>query len=128
MPAIPTNLKYTKEHEWVDLATKGKARIGITDYAQKQLGDIVFVELPEVGKKFETGDAFGTVESVKSVGDLFVPLPGTVATANEELNEEPELINTDPYGDGWIMELTLDGSAAPTELLTAAQYEALLAE
>ncbi|MER7767940.1 glycine cleavage system protein GcvH [Kitasatospora sp. NPDC096140] len=128
MSAIPNNLKYTEDHEWVDLSTKGKARIGITDYAQKQLGDIVFVELPKKGQKFTKGDAFGTVESVKSVSDLFAPIPGTVATFNEELESDPELINSDPYGDGWIMELTLDGSAAPTELLTAAQYKAHLSE
>ncbi|MEV7776341.1 glycine cleavage system protein GcvH [Kitasatospora sp. NPDC086791] len=128
MSAIPTNLTYTRDHEWVETTGKDRARIGITDYAQKQLGDIVFVERPSVGATFEMGKAFGTVESVKSVSELYVPVSGTVTAVNEELDSEAELVNSDPYGDGWIIELTLTRPAELNELLTAAQYKGYLAE
>ncbi|MBO1414607.1 glycine cleavage system protein GcvH [Streptomyces sp. FH025] len=128
MSTIPENLKYTRDHEWVETTGKDKARVGITDYAQKQLGDIVFVDIPTAGKKLEQNATFGTVESVKSVSDLFLPLTGTVATVNEELDGEPELVNTDAYGDGWIIELTFTKPEELKELLTAAEYKAYLDE
>ncbi|MFJ7908171.1 glycine cleavage system protein GcvH [Kitasatospora sp. NPDC096204] len=126
MTAIPTNLKYTDDHEWVETLGKDRARVGITDYAQKQLGDIVFVELPEVGDKLEAGRAFGTVESVKSVSELYAPLSGTVAAVNTDLNDEPESVNSDPYGDGWIIELTPTRADELKGLLSAARYQAVV--
>ncbi|MFF3007730.1 glycine cleavage system protein GcvH [Kitasatospora sp. NPDC057940] len=128
MANIPKDLKYTKDHEWVRTTGKDKARVGITDFAQKQLGDIVFADVPTLGKTIESGDVFGTVESVKSVSDIFMPLTGTVTTVNENLNDEPELINTDPYDDGWIVELTVTKPEELKQLLTAAQYEAFLSD
>ncbi|MFJ9775375.1 glycine cleavage system protein GcvH [Kitasatospora sp. NPDC101157] len=125
--AIPTDLKYTRDHEWVLLQGK-TARVGITDYAQRQLGDIVFVELPKEKDKLELGRPFGSVESVKSVSELYAPLSGTVAKVNEGLNDEPEDVNGDPYGDGWMIELTLTGTDESKQLLTAAEYEAYLKE
>ncbi|MFH8381010.1 glycine cleavage system protein GcvH [Kitasatospora sp. NPDC018058] len=123
MADVPANLKYTKDHEWV--LVEGKtARVGITDYAQKQLGDIVFVELPKVGAKREAEQAFGSVESVKSVSELYAPVSGTVAQVNEELISDAELVNTDPYGDGWMIELTITKAGELDGLLTAAEYEA----
>ncbi len=123
---IPSDLRYTKDHEWVrvdgDVAT-----VGITEYAASQLGDIVFVELPETGKTLEQFAAFGVVESVKAVSDLFAPLTGTVAEANAGLAASPELVNSDPYGDGWMIRLTLTTPAEVDELLDAAAYDALIA-
>ncbi|HJD84505.1 glycine cleavage system protein GcvH [Kitasatospora aureofaciens] len=128
MPAdIPADLKYTRDHEWVLLQGK-TARVGITNYAQRQLGDIVFVELPKEKDKFDRGQPFGTVESVKSVSELYAPLSGTVAAVNQDLNEAPEDINGDPYGDGWMIELTLTSADELKDLLTAAEYEAYLKE
>ncbi|MFD8701685.1 glycine cleavage system protein GcvH [Kitasatospora sp. NPDC059648] len=127
MSAVPADLKYTRDHEWVRVEGK-TARVGITDYAQKQLGDIVFVELPKEKDKFELGRPFGSVESVKSVSELYAPLSGTVAKVNEDLNEAPEDVNSDPYGDGWMIELTLSGTDELRGLLTAAEYEAYLKE
>ncbi|ARF79836.1 glycine cleavage system protein GcvH [Kitasatospora aureofaciens] len=128
MPAdIPADLKYTRDHEWVLLQGK-TARVGITNYAQRQLGDIVFVELPKEKDKFDRGQPFGTVESVKSVSELYAPLSGTVAAVNQDLNEAPEDINGDPYGDGWMIELTLTSADELKDLLTAAEYEGYLKE
>ncbi|MET8627684.1 glycine cleavage system protein GcvH [Kitasatospora sp. NPDC004669] len=125
MADVPANLKYTKDHEWV--LVEGKtARVGITDYAQKQLGDIVFVELPKVGAKREAEQAFGSVESVKSVSELYAPVSGTVTRVNEELISDAELVNTDPYGDGWMIELAMTKAGELDGLLTAAQYEAYI--
>ncbi|MDH6704705.1 glycine cleavage system H protein [Kitasatospora sp. MAA19] len=128
MANVPADLKYTKDHEWVRTTGKNKAQVGITDFAQKQLGDIVFVDIPTVGKELDSDEAFGTVESVKAVSELFMPLTGTITAVNEELDGEPELINTDPYGDGWMVELTLTKPDELKQLLTAAQYEAFIAE
>ncbi|MGW3076770.1 MULTISPECIES: glycine cleavage system protein GcvH [unclassified Kitasatospora] len=128
MSTIPTNLKYTSDHEWVETVGKDRARVGITDYAQKQLGDLVFVELPSVGDKLEAGQVFGTVESVKSVSELYAPLSGTVAAINTELSDEPEVLNGDAYGDGWIIELTVTKADELKDLLSAAQYKALVTE
>ncbi|MFI2607170.1 glycine cleavage system protein GcvH [Kitasatospora sp. NPDC018619] len=126
MSAIPTHLRYTRDHEWVEAVGKDRVRVGLTDYAQQQLGDIVLVELPEAGSKLEAGQEFGNVESVKSVSMLYAPLSGSVAATNTDLDSEPEAINSDPYGDGWIIEITPSTADEPKQLLTAAEYEALL--
>ena len=118
----PAELKYTKDHEWVRLGT-GDARVGITDYAQKQLGDVVFLELPEVGRKLNAHDVFGTVESVKAVSELFAPLAGEVVEVNSSLPANPEKINSDPYG-AWMMVVKVDDPAAAAALLDAAAYRA----
>lgn len=122
--AIPEELQYTKTHEWVrredDVAT-----VGITEHAQDELGDVVFVELPEKGASFGAGDAFGTVESVKAVSDLYAPVGGEVVEVNEALNDAPEKINEEPYGDGWIIRLRISEEA---DLLSAEEYEKVLEE
>ncbi|MDH6142207.1 MULTISPECIES: glycine cleavage system protein GcvH [Kitasatospora] len=122
----PTEYRYTKEHEWILLEGK-VGTVGLTDFAQKQLGDIVFVELPEVGKQFEQDDAFGTVESVKSVSELFVPLAGKVEEVNGDLDSEPELINEDPHAT-WLIKLDVTDPKAVNGLLTAEQYQAYISE
>ncbi|MFJ8475668.1 glycine cleavage system protein GcvH [Kitasatospora sp. NPDC094011] len=125
--AYPKDYRYTKEHEWVHVTGKDKARVGITEYAQRQLGDIVFVELPKVGATFVAGRPFGTVESVKAVSELYTPASGKVAAVNEGLNESPEDIGDDPHG-AWFIELDLTKPAELDALLTAAQYEAYIKE
>ncbi|WP_225825456.1 glycine cleavage system protein GcvH [Streptomyces naphthomycinicus] len=120
--ATPEDLKYTKDHEWVRVAGD-KAYVGITDHAQKQLGDVVFVELPETGARFDASDPFGTVESVKAVTEVYMPLSGSVAEVNAALDDEPELVNTEPYGDGWMIGITLTDKRQLDGLLTAAEYE-----
>lgn len=122
----PDDRKYTREHEWIKIENGNKAIIGITDHAQESLGDIVFVELPEIGRELEIGEACGVVESVKAVSDVYTPCSGKVAAVNEALLETPELINQDPYGDGWMVEVEL-GEPAP-DLLSASEYEHFLAE
>ena len=117
----PAGLRYTGEHEWVRVEGD-RARIGITSYAQDALGDIVFVTLPDEGATVEAGAACGEVESTKSVSDLYAPLSGTVAVRNAALEATPELVNSDPYGEGWMFELTLADPAAAQSLLTADQY------
>ncbi len=122
--SVPEELQYTKSHEWV--RTEGaNATIGITDHAQDELGDVVFVELPEVGATFDTGDSFGTVESVKAVSDLYTPVGGEVVEVNEALNDQPEKINEDPYGEGWIVKLSVSDEG---DLLSASDYEQFLEE
>jgi len=124
---FPEDLKYSKEHEWV--LVEGKiATIGITEYAQDQLGDIVFVELPAVGDKTSKEDAFGVVESVKAVSDVYAPVSGTVIEVNDDLPENPEIINEDPYGDGWMIKLDLSDPEELDDLMTAEEYEAYVAE
>jgi glycine cleavage system H protein len=127
--SIPSDLKYTAEHEWVRVVGD-HVRIGITDYAQEALGDIVFVTLPAVGTQVTAGQTFGEVESTKSVSDLFAPLPGTISARNEELDAHPELVNADPYGEGWMVEIAptggVLGALGGAQLLDAAAYEALL--
>ena len=122
--SVPGELSYTKTHEWVrredDVAT-----VGITDHAQDELGDVVFIELPEKGATFGAGDAFGTVESVKAVSDLYAPIGGEVVEVNEALNDAPEKINEDPYGDGWIIKLRVSEDG---DLLSAEEYEKVLEE
>lgn len=121
----PEHLRYTKEHEWVRL-DGNRAYIGITDFAQSELGDIVFVELPEVGDEIRAGETFGTVESVKTVSDLFAPLSGKVIQINDALNDNPEKVNEDPYDMGWM--LVVEVTDVEPALLTAAQYEAHINE
>jgi glycine cleavage system H protein len=122
--SVPGDLQYTRTHEWVrregDTAT-----VGITDHAQDELGDVVFVELPEEGATFGAGDAFGTIESVKAVSDLYAPVGGEVVEVNSALDDLPEKVNEDPYGDGWIVRLRVSGEG---DLLSAAEYEKVLEE
>ncbi|HET7479920.1 MAG TPA: glycine cleavage system protein GcvH [Rubrobacteraceae bacterium] len=122
--SVPGDLQYTKSHEWV--RTDGDtATIGITEHAQDELGDVVFVELPEEGATFDAGDSFGTVESVKAVSDLYAPVGGEVVEVNTALEESPEKINEDPYGDGWILKLRTSGQG---DLLSADEYQKVLDE
>ena len=123
---VPTDLRYTNDHEWVRLDGDA-ATIGITAYAAEQLGDIVFVELPDVGRTVTQAAAFGVVESVKAVSDLFAPVSGEVAEANGELGANPELVNSDPYGDGWMIRVTLADPAQVDALLEPDAYDALIA-
>ena len=121
---VPGDRRYSQDHEWVKVeGTKG--RVGITDFAQDQLGDVVFVELPEVGRKVKAGETLGVVESVKSVSDVFSPVGGTVTAVNRNLVDHPELVNKDPYGEGWMAELELDDPEELTKLLSAEDYERL---
>jgi len=130
MSEVKADLQYSEEHEWAAKGAARTVRIGITDFAQSRLGDIVFVELPELGAKAAAGDSLGTIESVKTVSDLYSPVSGTVTKLNETLIDQPELVNSDPYGEGWIVELEVDGEseAALAKLLTPEQYEALIAD
>jgi glycine cleavage system H protein len=123
---IPEELKYTKEHEWVRV-DGNVARIGITDFAQDSLGDVVFVQLPDVGLDVIAGASVSEIESTKSVSDVYVPLSGVVRAVNDALSEQPELVNQDPYGSGWIFELELSDSNEVAALLDAAAYRALTA-
>ena len=123
---VPTDLRYTKEHEWVRV-DGDEAIIGITEYAARQLGDIVFVELPEVGRSLAQSATFGVVESVKAVSDLFAPLSGVVTSANAALTASPELVNGDPYGDGWMLRIRLASPAEVDDLLDATAYDAVVA-
>lgn len=126
MSDVPDDLSYTAEHEWVRL-TEGSStvRVGITDYAQEALGDVVYVSLPEVGAKISKGDAVGEIESTKSVSDIYAPLSGTVSARNDALDDQPELINSDPYGEGWILEIDMSEQAESEELLDAGAYGTL---
>ncbi len=119
----PSDLQYTKDHEWVRRAG-AEARVGITDYAQKQLGDVVYLELPEVGRQLRKGDVFGTIESVKAVSELYAPVSGVVTAVNSALVERPEAVNADPHGS-WMIVIEPDESGADSELLDAAQYTEL---
>ena len=124
--AYPANYRYTKEHEWVN-AKDGVATVGITDYAQGELGDVVFVELPEVGKKLETGKSLGTVESVKAVSEIYAPASGEVLEANGELRNKPETINSDPHGAAWLVKIKLANPAELDILMDGPAYEAYIA-
>lgn len=124
---FPEDLKYTREHEWVSIEG-AVATIGITDHAQEQLGDVVFVELPSVGDRVEKADAFGVVESTKAVSDVYAPLSGEVAEVNDDLPDNPELINEDPYGDGWMVKITLGDKADLDDLMTADEYRKFIEE
>jgi glycine cleavage system H protein len=122
--SIPDDLQYTKSHEWVR-AEEGTVTIGITDHAQEELGDVVFVELPDVGDTIGAGDSFGTVESVKAVSDLYTPVGGEVVEINSSLEDAPEKINDDPYGEGWIVKLSTSEEA---DLLSSEEYEKVVEE
>ncbi len=123
--SYPAHLRYTKEHEWISL-DGSNATIGITDYAQRELGDIVFVEVDTIGKPLEAGAVFGTVEAVKTVSDLFLPVSGTINELNPALSGAPELVNSDPYGEGWMIKMTVNDPAEVAALLDAAGYESLV--
>ena len=123
----PANFRYTKEHEWVKVDS-GIATIGITDYAQSELGDVVFVELPKVGAKLETGKSFGNVESVKAVSEIYAPASGDVTEANPELANKPELLNSDPHGAGWLVKVKLANAAELNSLMNGPAYEAFIAQ
>ena len=122
---FPQNLKYTNEHEWIRV--EGDiAYVGITDYAQEQLGDIVFVDFPTVGETLEAGETFGTIEVVKTISDLFLPLAGEILEQNEALEENPELVNKDPYGEGWLIKMKPADASAAEDLLDAEAYKAVV--
>lgn len=122
---IPADLKYTKEHEWIRVEGD-VAIVGITDYAQSELGEIVFLEVETIEEKLATGDVFGTVEAVKTVSELFMPVGGVVLAFNEELESTPELVNDDPYGKGWMIKMSIENPAELDQLLTADEYAALI--
>jgi len=124
---FPEDLKYTREHEWVSIEGS-VATIGITDHAQEQLGDVVFVELPGVGDRMEKADAFGVVESTKAVSDVYAPLSGEVTEVNDDLPDNPELINEDPYGDGWMVKVAIGDQADLEDLMTADEYRKFIEE
>ncbi|HEX3787853.1 MAG TPA: glycine cleavage system protein GcvH [Pseudonocardiaceae bacterium] len=122
---VPEELKYTQEHEWVARTGADSVRIGITDFAQTQLGDVVFVQLPEVGEALTAGESVGEIESTKSVSDLYAPVNGEVIGRNEALDQQPELVNSDPYGEGWLLEITVPDPDSIDALLDAAAYKAI---
>ena len=128
MSEIPHDLKYTKDHEWVREQDDGVLAVGITDHAQSALGDLVFVELPNVGDTIAGGDACAVVESVKAASDVYCPLAGTIAETNDALTDAPELVNSDPYGQGWMFRLRPDSPTDLEELLGNEDYERLLVE
>jgi len=123
---IPGNLKYTKDHEWIRIENDNTALVGITDYAQGELGDIVFVEIETQGEHLNKGDVFGTIEAVKTVSDLFMPASGEVIAVNGDINDSPELINSDPFGKGWLIKIKLDSANELSTLLDASQYSDLI--
>ncbi|MCO7127302.1 glycine cleavage system protein GcvH [Sporolactobacillus shoreicorticis] len=124
--SVPTDLLYSKDHEWVKKEADGKVRIGITEFAQKELGDIVFVELPDIGAELGSGDSFGSVESVKTVSELYAPVSGVVAAINDELEDSPEFVNESPYEKAWMVELESVDASSFDDLLDAAAYEKLI--
>ncbi len=126
MSEIPDELKYTKDHEWLKLNSDGTAVVGITDYAQESLGDVTFVELPEVGASFSQGDTFGVVESVKAASDLYLPVNGEIVEINEDLESEPEKVNTSPYRDGWLIRIKLEDASQTESLMDANAYGELV--
>ncbi|MGF1939092.1 MAG: glycine cleavage system protein GcvH [Nostoc sp. ChiQUE02] len=124
---IPNNLKYTKDHEWVRV--EGNiATIGVTDFAQRQLGDVVFVQFPKVGEVFDQNDELGTIESVKAVAEFYTPLKGEIVEVNQEVSDDPELVNTDPYGDAWLVKIKFSDSSALNALLSDQQYSEFIKE
>jgi len=124
---VPNNLKYTKEHEWVEEISPGRYRVGITDYAQGALGDIVYLQMPKVGDKLEVGKVCGEVESTKSVSEIYAPISGTVSSVNLTLDSAPETINSDPYGEGWLIEVDSSALSEIDGLLSPESYSALTA-
>jgi len=126
MSDLPEDLLYTKDHEWVRKHDDGSVTVGITDYAQESLGDITFVEFPEAGDRFEAGDSFGVVESVKAASDLYMPVGGEVVEANEEVDEAPELVNQDPYGKGWLLKIKPSDAGELDKLMKPADYAEII--
>ena len=122
---VPANLKYTKEHEWIRLEGE-LAYVGITDYAQSELGEIVFIEVETIGETLKEGEVFGTVEAVKTVSDLYLPVDGEVLEFNEDLESNPELVNDDPYGKGWMVKISVSDTKQFETLLSSVEYEALI--
>lgn len=122
---IPENLKYTKDHEWLRVE-EGCAYIGVTDFAQRELGDVVFVEIETEGEKLDKEEVFGTIEAVKTVSDMFMPVSGEVLEINPKIDDEPELVNKDPYGEGWLIKISIADSSELEELLTPEQYNDLI--
>ncbi len=127
MSQVPDDLLYTKEHEWIRIEGS-KAYVGITEYAQKSLGDIVYVEMPNIDDEFESGEEFGTIESVKAVSPLYLPVGGRVIDFNQELKDRPELVNEDCYDEGWLIRVTVRGEDGQDDLLSAEEYEEFLKE
>ena len=125
---VPQDLQYTKSHEWVRSLPNGQVEVGITDHAQSALGDLVFVEVPQVDRKLAAGEACAVVESVKAASDVYSPVAGRVAARNEELSQKPELLNSDPYGAGWLMRIELDAKTPAAALLGAGEYQQFLKE
>ena len=123
---FPDNLRYTKEHEWVRQEEGNIFLVGITEYAQRELGDIVYVEVETIGKSMMAGEVFGTVEAVKTVSDLFLPVSGTITELNPDLSNAPDLVNSDPYGKGWMIKLTVNDPTQVAKLLDATAYESLV--
>ena len=126
MSDVPAGLKYTKEHEWLRQEADGTVVVGITDHAQHQLGELVYVELPDSGRTLKPGDAMAVVESTKAASDVYAPVAGTVTAVNPALGSQPELVNTDPYGEGWMVKMTVNDPAEVEALLDAAGYEAVV--
>ena len=126
MSNIPSQLRYTKEHEWVEQTSDGKFRVGITDFAQAALGDIVYIQLPKVGENVEQSKVCGEVESTKSVSEIYAPLTGKIVSVNSELDAAPEILNSDPYGAGWIIEVEVSESSQLDSLLSPTDYQALI--
>lgn len=125
---VPEDLRYTPEHEWVLASSEGTVRVGVTDYAQMQLGDVVYVALPEVGHSVTAGEPVGEVESTKSVSEVFAPVAGEVVARNDALQDSPDLVNSDPYGDGWMIEIKLAKASAMGSLMGAEDYRMLIDE
>lgn len=125
---VPQELRYTKSHEWVRSLPNGQVEVGITDHAQSALGDLVFVEVPQLDRKLAAGEACAVVESVKAASDVYSPVAGRVVARNDELSQKPELLNSDPYGAGWLMRIELDAKAAAPALLQPGEYEQFLKE
>ena len=123
---FPENLRYTKDHEWIKI-DGDEATVGITDFAQRELGDIVYVEIESVGKDLKAGEIFGTVEAVKTVSDLYLPLSGSVSEVNPNLNNNPEAVNSDPYGEGWMIKMKVSNTSELNELLSSEAYQQLVA-
>ena len=127
MSLVPENLRYTKEHEWIDELSSTKFRIGITDYAQSALGDIVYIQLPKIGSEVRANSVCGEVESTKSVSEIYAPISGKVVAVNNNLDSKPETINSDPYGEGWIVEIEISSIKLEETLLSALDYQNLTA-
>lgn len=125
MSNIPENLRYSKDHEWISV-DGDVAAIGITDYAQSSLGDVVYIDMPRVGDKFAAHEAFGSVESVKAVSEVFIPIGGEVVEVNDGLNDTPEKVNSDPYGDAWFIKVKMDNAGEADGMLSSAEYEEYL--